>query len=174
MATPFEIARDFHRALLERELVRRGEVDAVHYLDDRMRLAERDGTADGQGGGTVRAAVFGAAEGYQVKINAVTGTPTGWYLEALATGGDETTPPDQMIDIARSAAAPPPDALLEIAAYETNADRTVFRARWTHTLGGIPIEGDYIEVLGNGARAKPFALSRHWRNPRPGAPPEER
>jgi len=53
-------------------------------------------------------------------------------------------------------------------------DRTFFRARWSHSEQGLPVEGDYIEVLVNGRFRKAFSLNKVWRVPNLGNQPRVR
>jgi len=103
---------------------------------------------------------------YEVRLNSETGELISWFLDVLATGGDTSMPPQEGLELAlRAGSVPDEGAELEASGYETMADRTFFRARWKHLHEGFEVEGDYIEVLMNGAARRPFAVSRVWREP---------
>ena len=53
-------------------------------------------------------------------------------------------------------------AVLEVAAWEEQAGEPEFVARWSHRVGGIPVERDFIHVDVNGNHGKAFAVHRKW------------
>jgi hypothetical protein len=172
--TPFEAARTWHRELLRRELIRRGNEAGAYYLDERISVTEVDATGVSGGPGSVTAAIGTHGGEYQVQLNAVSGEQIGWYFDTLAKDGTTDAAPETLVEIATAAANPPADAEMDISEYEEDGPRVIYRVRWVHKLDEVPIEGDYIEVLLNGKYEKPFALSRLWHTPKLGAPPEER
>ncbi len=102
---------------------------------------------------------------YSLRLNAASGELISWYIDFLAENGSSKTPRDEAIASASEAASLPEDAILREADYDTTSGRTIFRARWCHTLEDLPIEGDFIEVLLNGELNRPFADTRRWRTP---------
>jgi hypothetical protein len=104
----------------------------------------------------------------------MTGETISWYIDALASGGNESMPTDAALALAAQVGQPPADAVLDVAGYETMAGRCSFRARWRHVVAGMPVEGDYIEVLVNGKHRRAYSLSKVWREPRLGSGPIER
>ena len=77
-------------------------------------------------------------------------------------------PVDAALALASQVAELPADAVADGAGYETMVGRCIFRARWRHVVAGMPVEGDYIEVLVNGKHRRAFSMSRVWREPRLG------
>ena len=102
---------------------------------------------------------------YRSRHNAVTGEPVSWYVDFLANADKPGLPAEQALRVAETVAQPPEDAELVESGYETQAGRTFFRARWEHLHDGLPVEGDYIEVLVNGQVGKAFSWSKVWREP---------
>jgi hypothetical protein len=72
-----------------------------------------------------------------------------------------------LVEIATKVAAPPPDAVLYVAEYDTSSGRPYFRVRWRHVHQGLPVEDDFIEVLVNAKHKKAFSHQRVWRTPQP-------
>jgi hypothetical protein len=64
--------------------------------------------------------------------------------------------------LAQAVAQPPPEAVLQEAHYEQQADQTFFLARWLHYEKDILVEKDYIQVLINGNTKKAFSCHRSW------------
>lgn len=171
MANP---AEDWLDAFARRELALRGEDEAAHFLADFVSLVTMAEEPLPDGG---RRWIVDRLQNHgecSVRQNAVTGEAISWYIEGLAEDGDESHPAGDMLALATATLQPPEDAVPAGAGYETQGDRTLFRARWRHEIGGIPVEGDYMEALVNGRHGKVFAVSRRWRQPRPGTPGTER
>ncbi|WP_418315126.1 hypothetical protein [Piscinibacter sakaiensis] len=169
---PLDSANTWYLALLEREAALAGKdfdaAEAAEWL-----LLSPAGGQTASAGAPMTLAVNSRLSDCSVRLNARSGETLSWYLDVLATGGSEAMPADQALALAIEVAQPPDDAVLASSAYETMADRCFFRARWDHVVGGIPVEGDYIEVLINGQHRKAFALSRIWRQPRVGKGAQE-
>lgn len=160
----FAIAERWYFDLLRREIEDKGPAEAAQHLRHFVALSLEPDAKDAFGQ-PLRLALHHRVTECSVRLNRNSGALISWYLDFLAKEGDTTMPAADALQLALKTAAPPPDARLAQAAYETMADRTFFRARWNHEHEGLPVEGDYIEVLVNGKFGKVFALSRVWRAP---------
>lgn len=172
--TPYEVAERWYFDLLRRELEDRGEGDAAIQLRQELRLGLEEQLEEDGGPVRLRLALGQRLTDYETRLNAHTGEPISWYADFLAIGGDDSTPREDALAIATSAAAPPETARLAGAEYEIQGDRVVFRARWTHEHDGLPVEGDYLEVLVNGRIRRAFGYARVWRAPDPSGGAVER
>ena len=170
----FRAAADWLDAMMRRELAAKGQASAAAFLSDTLDLVPVAVEREADGATRVTAKRTQKLGGCSVRVNAVTGEPVSWYLEALARGGDRSVPADEMLRRAGDFAKPPQSAVLAVADYEFQGGRTVFRARWHHEVDGVEVDGDVIEVLMNGAVGRPFALTVRWRQPDPAAPATER
>jgi hypothetical protein len=99
---------------------------------------------------------------YSARYSPVTGEQRSWLFAAFAERCGRGLSKAQALEVAKKAAAPPEDAVLEVADYETQAGEEVFVARWAHFVDGIRVERDYIQVLVNGELGRVFAVHRHW------------
>jgi len=172
--TPFEVAERWYFDLLRRELEERGEGEAAIQLRHELRLDLEEQEENDDGQVQLKLTLAQRLSDYEARLNARTGEPISWYADFLAIGGDESTPAADALAIATELASPPETARLSQAAYEVQGDRIVFRARWTHQHDGLPVEGDYLEVLVNGRIRRPFGYSWVWRTPDPSAGAVER
>lgn len=168
--SPIERANAWYLAFLERESIAAGRPANASELGEHLRLGPLAGVnvADGA---PVSLGVYSRLSACSIRLNATTGDTISWYLDFLAIGCDASMPPGDAVELATQVAVPPADAVLEESGYDNMAGRSFFRVRWKHMLEGIPVEGDYIEVLINGKLRKAFSLSKVWRDPRVGAPP---
>jgi len=157
--------------LLEREGAAAGRPVQAAQLGEHLKLQARGPVAAGV---PTTYAVYSRLSDCSLRLNALNGETISWYLDVLASGGTEAMPPDAALALATQVAQPPADAVPDGAGYETMAGRCFFRARWRHVVNGVPVEGDYIEVLVNGKHQKAFSLSRVWRDPRIGRGAVER
>jgi hypothetical protein len=158
-------ATAWYLGLLEREAGAAARPVKASELADHLQLRPQGAAMPGS---PTTYAVVSKLSDCSVRLNALSGDTISWYLDFLATGGTEAMPPDAALALATEVAQPPDDAVPAGAGYETMADRCVFRARWRHVVAGVPVEGDYIEVLINGKHQKAFSLSKVWREPRVG------
>jgi hypothetical protein len=164
-----DVAVQWYFDLLKAELDERGSGHAAEFLESIIRVRE---PAENPTSGDVTLTIQQRLSDYEVRLNSETGELISWFLDVLATGGDTSFPPDEALQLAwRAGNVPSEGAELEISGYETMADRTFFRARWKHFFRGLEVEGDYIEVLINGAARRPFSVSRVWRDPHLAGPP---
>ncbi len=171
-ASPLASANAWYLELLEREAALVGRQAPAALMAEHLVLSPASGHS-ARAGAPMTLAVNSRLSDCSVTLNAVSGETLSWYLDVLATGGTETMPEDAALALATTVAQPPEDAVLSVSGYETMADRTFFRARWSHVVAGIPVEGDFIEVLINGKHQKAFAMSRIWRQPRVGKGAQE-
>lgn len=160
-------------ALLRRELEQRGQPSAAQYL--RKILHARPVSETKVGANTVvKYKVAQHLTDYSIRLNAADGETLSWYIDFLAEHGDQSMPPSAALETASATAQPPPGAQLQTSGYDSASGRTIYRARWKHEHDGLPVEGDFIEVLVNARARKAFACTRYWHTPKPGAPPAER
>lgn len=165
--SPLAAANSWYIALLEREAAAAGKPFDAAEMAEMLILSPASGHGAATGS-PMTLAVNSKLSDCSVRLNAVSGETLSWYLDLLATGGSEAMPADEALALAAELAQLPADAVLSASGYETMAGRCFFRARWNHVVAGIPVEGDYIEVLINGQHRKAFALSKIWREPRVG------
>ncbi|MFO0756136.1 MAG: hypothetical protein U0359_06575 [Byssovorax sp.] len=161
-------AEDFFFALLAREAAQRGADLPEESLRAELSLTVAR-EAHAQDGTT--SLTFDLAQRLSdltIELDAETGALFSYYLDFLAAGGDRSLPEDEALALATAIAAPPPGAVLERAGYEARGPRIMYRARFRHEADGLPVEGDFIEVLVNGKNRRAFALTRRWRTPRLG------
>lgn len=170
-ASPIERATTWYLAMLERERSAAGRPVSAADLGEHLRLRPTEG-ASVQDGSPMTLGVYSRLSDCSIRLNATTGDTISWYLDFLAVGCDASMPPSDAVALATQVAEPPADAVLDESGYDIVATRSFFRVRWKHVRDGIPVEGDYIEVLINGKHRKAFALSKVWREPRVGAPPQ--
>lgn len=150
--------------LLANELKSAGNADAIPFLGDILKLRlERPNSAPGPR--PFNLVLSQKLSDYSIRLNGVTGETISWYLDFLAANGGRETPPEKALQTAGQLAQPPADAKCVISEYDATSGRVFFRARWVHELNGIPIEGDFMEVLVNGTADKAFSYTRHWRSP---------
>ena len=155
--------------LLKAELDERGSGSAAAFLESILRVRE---PKESPASGDVALTIQQRLSDYEVRLNSETGELISWFLDVLATGGDTSMPPEEALELARRAGSVPDEGSeLEASGYETMADRTFFRARWKHLYEGLEVEGDYVEVLINGAARRAFSVSRVWREPNLDGPP---
>ncbi|MEO8280517.1 MAG: hypothetical protein ABI564_12555 [Ideonella sp.] len=169
--TPIERANAWYLLFLERESLAAGRPANASDLGEHLQLAPVGGKT-AQDGAPIPLAVYSRLSTCSIRLNATTGETISWYLDFLALGCDASMPPADAVALATQVAEPPANAVLDESGYDIMAGRSFFRARWKHVLDGIPVEGDYIEVLINGKHRKVFSLSKVWRDPRVGAPPQ--
>jgi hypothetical protein len=158
------VAKEWLFNLLKAELENRGQGESAEYLQQILRLVPSAKTA-ALTGNSISLTLQQRISEYEVRLNSQTGELISWFADFLSTNGDLSMPPNEALALAGAVATPPKDAELEVAGYETMADRSFFRARWIHRVQGLIVEGDYIEVLINGAARRPFSVSRIWRQP---------
>ena len=158
-------ASAWYLGLLEREAAAAGRPVQAAQLGEHLKLQALGPVAPGT---PTSYALYSKLGDCSLRLNALNGETISWYLDVLASGGNESMPPDAALALATQVAQPPADAVPDGAGYETMAGRCFFRARWRHVVNGVPVEGDYIEVLVNGKHQKAFSLSRVWREPRTG------
>lgn len=171
-ASPLASASAWYLSMLEREAALAGRQAPAALMAEHLILTlGRDQQARADVPMTL--AVSSRLSDCSVTLNALSGETLSWYLDVLATGGDQGMPEPAALALATAVAEPPPDAVLAVSGYETMAGRCFYRARWKHVVDGIPVEGDYIEVLVNGRHQKVFALSRVWHQPRVGKGAQE-
>ncbi len=168
--SPLERANAWYLQFLERESIAAGRPARASDLGEHLRLGPVDGTSS-QDGAPMSVGVNSRLSACSIRLNASTGETISWYLDFLAIGCDASMPPADAVALAIQVAEPPADAVLEESGYDNMAGRSFFRVRWKHVIEGIPVEGDYIDVLINGKHRKVFSLSKVWRVPRVGAPP---
>jgi hypothetical protein len=175
MSDSFEAAQDFYFEMLERELALAKKESAASELRKllRLRVIKEDElrrpvdplTGREEIRRRLALALAQRLTSCDVRLDGETGELISWYLDFLAAPGDESMDRDEAIALATRVAEPPGDTRLDHAEYESMADRTMFRARWSHHHGGLPVEGDYIEVLVNAKARAPFSLTRFYRVP---------
>ena len=170
-ATTADPASAWYLGLLEREAAAAGRPVQAAQLGAHLKLQAQGPVAAGM---PTTYAVYSRLSDCSLRLNALNGETISWYLDVLASGGTEAMPPDAALALATQVAQPPADAVLDGAGYETMAGRSFYRARWRHVVNGVPVEGDYVEVLVNGKHQKAFSLSRVWREPRTGRGAVER
>lgn len=121
--------------------------------------ATDDATDDGQA--LTRHAVYFRRADMTVELNGNTGELLSWACQKLAEGA---TPlgPAEALQVAETAAQPPPGAVLVQHGYEDMAGTPVFVAHWEHREEGILVERDYLRVLVSGHSGKVFSLQRCW------------
>ncbi len=172
-AGALEAAQRWFIALREREMAARGQPLPPGVLAQHLTLALADGQP-AQHGTPMRLGLQSRFSDCTVRLNARDGALVSWYIDALAQGGHDLWPAPDALALATAVAQPPAQAVLSEHGYETMADRCFYRARWTHVEAGLPVEGDYIEVLVNGKFRKAFSLARRWREVRLGQAPQAR
>lgn len=176
MSAEFEVADRFYFDMLARECVAAKEPDAVPHLRKLLRLRSIAETPiagpmdpltkQHEKHFKLELALTHRLTDYEIRLEGETGEVISWYLDFLSVEGDDTMSRDDAIKAATTIAAPPADTTLVHADYETMADRTVFRARWSHTHDGLVVDGDFLEVLLNGKARMPFAHTRRYHVPK--------
>lgn len=156
-----ERARDAVFRVLRRDLERQGTPEAVQYLEHLIQA--RAETVEPKGPyRRVKLGMYQRVSEYSAKYSPVTGEQRSWLFPAFAERCGRGLTKAQAIEVAKKAAQPPEDAVLEVADYEEQAGEEVFVARWAHFVNGIRVERDYIQVLVNGALGRAFAVHRNW------------
>jgi hypothetical protein len=161
----FQRADQWYFRMLRAELENRGQGEAMEYIHDLLRLVPASSDYSPEEGGLISFTLEQRVTEYEVRLDSQTGEQISWFADFLASAGDRSMPEKDALILAEKCGRPPRDAELEVAGYESMAERTYFRARWIHRLQGLEVEGDYIEVLINGAAKVPFSVSRFWREP---------
>jgi len=161
----FRIAEQWYFDLLRAELRVRGQPEAAGYLPHYLRLVPAPGEAAETAAGRIALSLQQRLTECEVRLNSQTGQAISWFVDFLSEHGDTSMPQEEALQLAARIAGLPDGAELECAGYESMADRTFFRARWIHRYQGLEVEGDYIEVLINGAAQKAFSVNRVWREP---------
>ena len=145
----------------KRDLEAQGNDEDALYLQHLLR-ANPKGVETKSGYKHVSFDVFQRLSDYTSGYNAQSGEKTSWIFNALMEKPGRRMDPQTGIAVATQAALPPPDAVREIAEYETGGGNPYFIVRWKHEVNGIPVEQDYLQVLINGNTEKEFALHRKW------------
>ncbi len=71
---------------------------------------------------------------------------------------------EQAEQLAASAVQIPRDARLKSVQDEPfSKDRTLTRLEWSHVVGGLPVEGDYLRVLLHPQTGRAVSIARRWR-----------
>jgi hypothetical protein len=159
--------RDIERAraevfrVLERDLQRQETPEASQYLQYLIQ-ARVEGVAQKGPYKRVTFGMYQRTSEYSAKYSPVTGDQRSWLFAAFSERCGRGLSKAQALEIARKAANPPADAVLEVADYEEQAGEEVFVARWAHVINGIRVERDYIQVLVNGGLGRAFAVHRRW------------
>lgn len=170
--SPLDRATAWYLQFLERESIAAGRPVAAADLGEHLRLAPAAGNSASDGA-PMSLGVHSRLSDCTIRLNATSGETISWYMDFLAIGCNGAMLPDDAVALATQVAEPPADAVLDESGYDNMGGRNFFRARWIHVHDGIPVEGDYIEVLVNGKHRKAFSLSKVWREPRVGAPPKQ-
>jgi hypothetical protein len=97
-----------------------------------------------------------------VQLNGRDGELMSWLYTHLAEGSAPAPNAQAALQAATAAAAPPPDAVLASAGFETLGGQTVFVAHWDHVHEGVRVERDFIRALVSGRSGRVFAVHRHW------------
>lgn len=180
-------AHAWYVGFLSSELAHRGQPEAAMYLEHHVQVrpeaakpkptkppkpqpASAPAGEAGVEGQPVALALGTRMTEYSLRLNATSSEPVSWYIDLLAKEGDASSQPEGMLSLCTQAAKPPAGAVLVSSGYETITGRVVYRARWQHQRGELPVEGDFIEVMANGKFKKVFAMTRLWREPAPGSP----
>lgn len=173
MSSSSNTVNEFFFELLTRELNAKGENKAAAGLSDilKLRVDKEDQSKDGT---SIELTLSQKLTQYSLRQNATSAEIVSWYLDFLSTHGDDSMPKEEALALAETTANLPDDAVLESADYEEAAGRCFFRVRWSHRVDDLPVEGDFIEVLINGAARRVFSLTRMWRSPDLSGAPKER
>jgi hypothetical protein len=156
-----ERAEDFLWRVLERDLERQGTPEAVLYLKHELMARPEKLEALGP----YKRVSFGMHQRiseYTARYNPLTGARRAWFFTAFSERSGKGLSKEQALEVARKAANPPEDAVLEVAEYEVQAEEPVFVARWAHYVEGLRVERDFIQVLVNGDLGRAFSVERHW------------
>jgi hypothetical protein len=157
-----ECARRFYFEMLGRELELLQKPEAKPHVERLLRLRPIAEDVPVDGAIRVELALAQRLTDYDIRLDAETGEVISWYLDFLAVSGDESLRKADALEIAKRVVKLPEGAHLEGGAYETIGGRTFFRARWAHYHDGIPVEGDFIEVLVNARAGAPFSMTRFF------------
>jgi hypothetical protein len=156
-----ERAESFLWRVLERDLERQGTPEAVlhlkHELQARVEKIESQGPYK-----RVTLGMFQRISEYAAQYSPLTGERRSWFFTAFSERCGKGLSKEQALEVARKAAIPPEDAVLETADYEIQAGEPVFVARWAHYVKGLRVERDFIQVLVNGDLGRAFSVERHW------------
>lgn len=139
-----------------------GQKSAADKLKDVVHAVPRSVSETG-GFTTVEFEMYHKITDYSVLLNAADGALMGWHLDAFAHDSTREASPEFALDVAQAAGQPDTDATLSHAGYEDAGGQPVYVAHWDHLENGIPVEGDYLHVLVNGALSRAFAVYRKWR-----------
>jgi hypothetical protein len=159
--SPAQTAEAALWAILTRRLESEGAHDALEYLRDEAMARVEEESFDGALV-RVRLSLHQRLSDYSASYNARSSEQMSWFFAALMEGAQPGHRADECLETARTTANPPPDAELQIAEIELQADSAVFVARWRHLVDGIEVERDYIQVLVNPRTNKVFAFHRKW------------
>jgi hypothetical protein len=147
--------------VIERELERHQTPEVAlylkHIIQARVEKLEKKGPYKRVGFG-----MYQRTSEYAARYSSVTGEQRSFLFSAFAERCGRGLSKEKALELATKAASPPPDAVLEVADYETQASEEVFVARWAHVVDGIRVERDYIQVLVNGELGRVFAVHRNW------------
>ncbi len=160
----FQAADRFYFDHLRAMLGQMGQAAAAAQTRDHLRLF-LDSEARAGANTALKLKLTQKLTGYHLRLNAQDGTVLSWYVDFLAVEGDQSMPVEEATALARDTARPPDTARLQFAGYENIGGRTVFRAYWVHEHEGLPVEGDFIEVLVNGRARRCFSYAHSWREP---------
>jgi hypothetical protein len=156
-----ESAETFIWRSLERELEQQGTPEAVlhlkHLIQARPEKIEAKGPYK-----RVTFGMFQRISEYTAQYSPLTGEQRSWFFTAFSERCGKGLSKEQALEVARKAANPPEDAVLETADYEAQAGEAVFVARWGHYVEGLRVERDFIQVLVNGELGRAFSVERIW------------
>ena len=158
-------ANQWYFDFLRRELELVGQAESAKHLRHFLRVGPAQESTEGTGPTVLRMSVAQRVTEYTTRVNADSGEILSWYVEFLAKDSDTSADPEELQRLAAEIAQPPPEAVLACSEYEGKPPLVLYRARWKHVHAGLPVEGDYIEVLMNGRSRKAFSFSRAWRTP---------
>lgn len=161
-----ETAEEAVWATFGRRLEQQGDDEGVFYLRHLVK-AELESSIERGPYRTLRFDLSQRMSDYASSYNAITGERLSWLFDALreAPEADEAAdPPDAAacLAVAREVASPPDGAELVVSDFEDQGGETAFVARWAHVHEGVPVEGDYIQVLVNPGTERAFAHHRKW------------
>ncbi|WP_342377425.1 hypothetical protein NVS55_38975 [Myxococcus stipitatus] len=156
-----ERAEDQVFRVIERDLERQQTPDAVLYLKYLL-MARPEGVERKAGYKRVRFGMYQRTSEYVARYSPITGEQCSWVFSAFAERCGAGLGKAEALELATQAAAPPEDAVLEVADYEVQGGERVFVARWGHVVDGVRVERDYIQVLVNGELGRVFAVHRRW------------
>jgi len=101
---------------------------------------------------------------FNVQHNAVSGSSTSFFFDALMDDQAKILSKEECLRISERAANLQEGAVLDTFGYEKNGGYENFIARWRHEYNSMLVEKDFVHVVLNGRTGKVISIVNKWHN----------